>query len=53
MTKEEKRTFLDECEEHVFFCRNMNDHAWTNILIKKLMDIILEQDPELQKKEAS
>ena len=39
MAKEEK-SFLKECEDHVHFCRNMNNHAWTNILITKLVGMV-------------
>ena len=34
------RTFLSECEEHVHYCRNMNNHAYTNILITKLITMV-------------
>ncbi len=40
--------FIKECEEHVHFCRNMNSHAWTNILITKLLSIIKSQALELK-----
>jgi len=39
---EDKKAFLKECEEHVHFCRNMDNHACTNILITKLIAMVRE-----------
>ena len=31
---------IKEAEEHLHFCRNINIHAYTSILIKKLITVI-------------
>ena len=37
---EEEKEFIQECKKHVRFCKNIDSHAWTNILITGLIEII-------------
>lgn len=45
-TSEEEKSFLKECEEHVYFFRNMDNHAFTNILITKLIGMVRDNQRE-------
>ena len=44
MTEIEIDDLIKEAEEHIHFCRNINVHAYTSILIKKLLKVIEEQN---------
>ena len=44
MTEKEKDDLCKEAREHVHFVRNSNIHAYTSIIINKLLQIIDEQD---------
>jgi len=43
---EGERLFLKECKDHIHYCRNMDNHAWTNILIKELIDMVERKQDE-------
>lgn len=49
LTKEEKE-LLKECKEHIHFTRNINIHAYQNILMKQLINIIEKFEPAEIKK---
>jgi len=43
MNEIEIDALLREANEHIYFVRNSNAHAYTSILIKKLIVVIEEQ----------
>ncbi len=45
----EKKTFLEECEAHVHFCRNMDNHAQTNIIITRLVGMVKANQDDYDK----
>jgi len=46
---EKEKSFLKECEEHVYFCRNMDNHAMTNIFITKLIGMVKKKQTDYDK----